>query len=205
MDSGLDAEPKAAPLFAARGILYVQLAQYDKAEADFDKADALDPNQSFASAAEGLAALQQNDPDRSLATVREKLARKPNDAFLLDSLAELLAQRGPKPGSADFREAVRSAEKAVSLSPSLGTARDLLAKLYLEAGQNAAAIEQSRKALSIDPRDQTALYHLIQSLRKSGQQEAVPELLKRLATLRTEGAQQESQHNRYKLLEQNTP
>ena len=205
MDSGLDAEPKAAPLFAARGILYVQLAQYDKAEADFDKADALDPNQSFASAAEGLAALQQNDPDRSLATVREKLARKPNDVFLLDSLAELLAQRGPEPGSADFREAVRSAEKAVSLSPSLGTARDLLAKLYLEAGQNAAAIEQSRKALNIDPRDQTALYHLIQSLRKSGQQEAVPELLKRLATLRTEGALQESQHNRYKLLEQNTP
>ena len=205
MDAGLDAEPKAAPLYAARGILYVQLAQFDNAEADFDQADALDPNQSFAAAAEGLVALQQNDPGRSLATVREKLARKPNDAFLLYSQAELLVQRGPKPGSADFREAVKSAEKAVLLSPSLGTARDLLAQLYLQAGQNAAAIEQSRKALSIDPRDQTALYHLIQSLRKSGRQEAVPDLLKRLATLRTEGAQEESQHNRYRLLEQKTP
>jgi tetratricopeptide (TPR) repeat protein len=205
MGAGLEAEPKAAPLYAARGILYVQLAQYDKAEADFDKADALDPNQSFASAAEGLAALQQNDPDRALATVREKLIRKPNDAFLLYSQAELLAQRGPEPDSVDFHEAVKSAEKAVALSPSLGTARDFLAKLYLEAGQNSAAIEQSRKALSLDPKDQTALYRLIQSLRKSGRQEEVPALLQRLAALRMEGAQEESQHNRYKLIEQNTP
>jgi tetratricopeptide (TPR) repeat protein len=205
MDAGLEAEPKAAPLYAARGILYVQLAQFDKAEGDFDKADALDPNQSFASAAEGLAALQQNDPVQALATVREKLARKPNDAFLLYSQAELLAQRGPEPGSADFRAAVKSAEEAVALRPSLGTARDLLAKLYLEAGQNSAAVEQSRKALSLDPKDQTALYHLIQSLRKSGQQGEVPALLQRLATLRMEGAQEESQHNRYKLIEQNTP
>jgi tetratricopeptide (TPR) repeat protein len=205
MAAGLDAEPKSAPLYAARGILYVQLAQYDRAEADFDKADALDPNQSFASAAEGLAALQQNDPDHSLATVRAKLTRKPNDPFLLYSQAELLAQRGPEPDSADFRQAVKSVERAIALSPSLGTARDLLAKLYLQAGQNAAAIEQSRKALDLDPKDQTALYHLIQSLRKSGRQQEVPDLLKRLAALRTEGAQEESQNNRYKLLEQKNP
>jgi tetratricopeptide (TPR) repeat protein len=115
MAAGLDAEPQSAPLYAARGILYVQLAQYDRAEADFDKADALDPNQSFASAAEGLAALQQNDPDHSLATVRAKLTRKPNDPFLLYSQAELLAQRGPEPDSADFRQAVKSVERAIAL------------------------------------------------------------------------------------------
>ena len=204
MDAGLNAEPKAAPLYVARGILYVQLARYDRAEADFDKADVLDPGQSFGSAAEGLEALEKNDPDRALATVREKLARKPNDAFLLYSQAELLAQRGPEPGSADFRGAEKSAEKAVSINPSMGTARDLLAKLYLQAGKNADAMEQSRKALSIDAKDQTAVYHLIQALRKSGQQAEVPDLLKRLATLRMEGAQEESQHNRYKLIEEKT-
>jgi tetratricopeptide (TPR) repeat protein len=202
MDAGLDAEPKAAPLYVARGILYVQLAQYDKAEADFDKADVLDPRQSFGSAAEGLEALQKNDPDHALATVREKLAKKPNDAFLLYSQAELLAQRGPEPESVDFREAVKSADKAIVLNPSMGTARDLLAKLYLQAGRNDEAMEQSRKALAIDPKDQTALYHLIQALRKSGQQTEVPDLLKRLAALRMMGAQEESQHNRYKLIEQ---
>ena len=205
IDAGLNAEPKAAPLYVARGILYIQLAQYDKAEADFDKADVLDPRQSFGSAAEGLEVLQKNDPDRALASVREKLTRKPKDAFLLYSQSELLAQSGPEPGSADFREAVKSAEQAVLLNPSLGIVRDLLAKLYLQAGRNDEAVEQSRKALVIDAKDQTALYHLIQSLRKTGRQQEVPELLKLLAALRTEGAQQESQHHRYKLLEQNAP
>ena len=202
IDAGLEAEPKAAPLYVSRGILYVQLAQYDKAEADFEKADALDPRQSFASAAEGLAALEKNDPERALAAVREKLAQKPDDAFLLYSQAELLAQRGPEPGSVEFREAVKSAGKAILLRPSLGTAHDLLAKLYLQSGQNEAAIEQSRKALDIDPKDQAALYHLIQALRKSGRQDDVPDLLRRLAALRMEGTKEENEHNRYKLVEE---
>ncbi|MGB6725448.1 MAG: tetratricopeptide repeat protein [Terracidiphilus sp.] len=205
VDAGLEAEPKAAPLYVARGILYVQLAQYDKAEADFEKADALDPRQSFSSAAEGLAALEQNDPARALATVQEKLAQKPNDAILLDTEAELLAQQGAEPGSAEFQQAVKCAEKAISLRPSLGTARDLLAKLYLQSGQNEAAVEQSRKALEIDPKDQAAIYHLIQGLRKSPRQDEIPDLLKRLAALRMEGTKEENERHRYKLVEQARP
>jgi tetratricopeptide (TPR) repeat protein len=202
---GLAAEPKAAQLYVARGVLYVQLAQYDKAEADFEQADALDPKQSLGSAAEGLAAVQENDPDRALATVRAKLAKKPNDAFLLYLRADILTQRGPDPGGADFREAMESAKKAVSIRPSLASAYDVLAKLYLQAGQNTAAIEQSRKALSYDPKDQTAIYHLIQSLRKSGRTNDIPDLLKRLADLRMEGTKQEAAHNRYKLVEEKSP
>jgi tetratricopeptide (TPR) repeat protein len=205
INAGLVAEPKAAPLYVARGILYVQLAQYDNAESDFEKADALDPRQSIGSAAEGLAAVQENDPDRALSTVRAKLAKTPNDAFLLYLQAEILTQRGPDPGSAEFRQAMESAKKAISLRPSLGAARDILAKLYLQAGQNEPAIEQSRKALNTDPRDQTALYHLIQALRKSGRQDDVPDLLKRLAVLRTESTKEEAEHNRYKLVEEKSP
>jgi tetratricopeptide (TPR) repeat protein len=202
LSAGLKAEPRAMALYVARGILYVQLAQYDKAEADFEKADVLDPQQTIVSAAEGLAAIQENDPDRALANVQQKLVTNPNDAYLLYSRAEILAQGGPEPGSATFRVAVESAEKAVSLSPSLGEAHDLLAKLYLQSGQNEAAIEQCRKVLSVDPKDQTALYHLIQALRKSGRQEELPDLLKRLAALRMEGSKEESERNRYKLVEE---
>jgi tetratricopeptide (TPR) repeat protein len=205
INAGLAAEPKAAALYVARGILYVQLSQFSEAEADFAKADAIDPRQSVGSAAEGLAAAQQNDPERALATVQSKLAKRPNDAFLLYLKADILTQRGPDPGSAEFREAVESARKAVALRPSLATARDVLAKLYLQAGQNEAAIEQSRKALSTDSKDQTALYHLIQGLRKSGQQAEIPEFLKRLADLRMESTKEEAEHNRYKLVEETTP
>ena len=93
-----------------------------------------------------LAAVQQNDPERALATVQAKLARKPNDPFLLYLQAQILTQRGPDPGSAEFRQALKSAEKAIALRPSLADARDVLAKLYLQAGENEAAAEQSRKA-----------------------------------------------------------
>ena len=52
---GIGLQPQAAPLYLARGVLYVQLAEYDKAEADFEKANRLDPSQSLSSAAQGLA------------------------------------------------------------------------------------------------------------------------------------------------------
>ena len=205
IDAGLTAEPKAAPLYVARGILYVQLAQYDNAEADFEKADTLDPRQSIGSAAEGLAAVQKNDPDQALTTVKEKLSKKPADPFLLYLKAEIITQKGPDPGTAEFREAVESAKKAVALRPSLAAARDILAKLYLQSGENGSAIEQSRKALNTDPKDQTALYHLIQALRKSGRTEDIPSLLKKLAELRSQATKEEAEHNRYKLVEDKTP
>ncbi len=205
IDAGLVAEPKAAPLYVARGVLYVQLAQYDKAEADFEEADALNPRQSVGSVAEGLVAVQQNDPEHALSTVRAKLAKKPNDAFLLYLQAQILTQRGPDPGSAEFKQAMASAKQAISLRPSLAPARDVLAKLYLQAGENEAAVEECRKALNSDPKDQTALYHLIQALRKSRRTEELPDLLKRLAALRIEGTKDEAERNRYKLVEDKSP
>ncbi len=103
IDDGLGLQPKAAPLYFARGVLYVQLAQYDKAEADFEKAYALDPNQTVSAAAQGLAAAQQNDFDRALAKVQGSLARKPNDPLMLYLQADILAAKNADPGSPDFR------------------------------------------------------------------------------------------------------
>jgi tetratricopeptide (TPR) repeat protein len=46
---GLKAEPAAAPLYVARGVLYVQLAKYEEAEDDFEKAEQLEPSRQIAS------------------------------------------------------------------------------------------------------------------------------------------------------------
>ena len=205
INSGLKLLPTAAPLYVARGVLYVQLAQYDEAEADFEKANSLDPASSLGSVAQGLQAVQSNDPDRALATIRAKLAKKPSDPYLWYLQADVLAQKGSDPGAADFEAALRSAKKAVALQPSFSAAHDVLAKLYLQAGQNQLAIEQCRKALTSDPKNQTAVYHLIQALRKTGAKTEIPELLKRLAELRAESSRQEIERNRYKLVEDNAP
>jgi DNA-binding SARP family transcriptional activator len=71
----------------------------------------------------------------------------------------------------------------------------------MQAEQYPAAIEQCREALEIDPKDQTAVYRLIQALRKTDQKKEIPELLQRLAKLREQATQDERERYRYKLLE----
>jgi len=201
VNDGISQQPNSAQLYFARGVLYVQLADYEKAEADLAKAYDLDPNQSLTAAAQGLLAVQQNDLDRALADVRQKLKTKPNDPLLLYLQADVLAQEGVEPGTNEFQLALHSAERAVALRPSLAAARAVLAKLYLKSGKNGEAAEQCRRALNLDPKDQTSLYRLIQALRKSGQTAEVPELLKRLAMLRQDSAKEQKQRYRYKLVE----
>ena len=202
---GIGQQPKAAPLYFARGVLYVQLGEYEKAEADFERAYELDPSQSLSAAAQGLAAVQANDLDRALTNVQGKLARKPSDPLLLYVQADILTQKGANPGTPEFQLAMRSAQKSVALQPALGAARGVLAKLYLQTGQYREAVEQCRRALNSDPKDQTALYRLIQALRKTGNKMEIQDLLKRLALLRQQAAKEEREHYRYKLVEEDTP
>jgi len=201
VNDGLGLQPKAAPLYFARGVLYVQLAKYEQAQADFEKAYELDPNQSLSAAAQGLAAAQQNDLDRALAKVQKSLAEKPNDAFMLYLQADILASKNAEPGTPDFRLAMRSAQQAVSLQPSLGVAHGVLAKLNLKAGRYQEAIEQCRKALANDPNNQSVVYYLIQALRKTGDNKEIPELLKRFAQLREQALKKDRERYRYKLVD----
>jgi tetratricopeptide (TPR) repeat protein len=202
---GLSLQRNADELYVARGVLYVQIGQFDNAEADFERAYELNPNQSLSTAAQGLAAVQANDLDHALSSVQSKLARKPNDPMLLYLQADVLSQKGAEPGTAEFQLAMRSAKSAVVLQPTLASGRAVLAKLYMQAGQYQQAIEQCRKALETDPKDQTAVYRLIQALRKTGQTKEIPELLTRLASLREQSTNDERERYRYKLLEDDKP
>src|SRR3989440_207105 len=202
---GMVMQPNAGELYLARGVLYAQLAQYDKAESDFERVYELNPNQSLSSAAQGLVAVQANDLDHALRSVQSKLARNPNDPLLLYLQADVLSQKGADPGTPEFQLAMRSAKKAVALQPTLAAARAVLAKMYMQTGEYQEAVDQCRRALSSDPKDQTALYRLIQALRKTGQKAEIPDLLKRLAQLREQATKEERERYRYKLIEEDTP
>jgi tetratricopeptide (TPR) repeat protein len=201
VNDGISLQPNAAPLYFARGMLYVQLSHYDEAQNDFDRAYKLDPLQSLTAAAQGLTAVQQNDPGRALAGIREKLAGRPDDPILLYLQADILAQQDPAPASAEFQTAMKSAKRAVELNPALAPAHSALAKLYMLAEQYPEASAEFRKALDIDPTDQGALYHLIQALRKTDQKSQVPDLLKQYALLRQQAANKKREENRVKLVE----
>jgi tetratricopeptide (TPR) repeat protein len=202
INSGLKLQPEAAQLYMARGVLFVQLADYEKAESDFEKAEQLDPTQGMSAAAQSMLAEEknQNDPDQALATVRAKLAKEPDDAFLWYLQSAILSKKSPPPGSREFQQGLDSAKRAVGLQPSLTPAHNVLAKYYLDAGQNALADKECRLVLEQSPSDQSALYHLVIALRKTGDQAEIPDLLKRLATARRAATKDESERNRYKMV-----
>jgi tetratricopeptide (TPR) repeat protein len=200
---GIAKIPNAAALYVARGVLYIQIEQFEKGEADFATANRLDPSQTSGSLAEGLAQIQQSNLTKALATVQSQLKVHPEDAFLHYLEAQIVTQNGVDVGTPKFKEAMGAASRAVHLKPDLALARNLLGSLYLESGQFEQSIEQSRAVLNQNPSDQVALYHLIQALRKSAKDPKgeLPSLVKRLAILREESRKTEASENRYKLYE----
>ena len=201
VNDGINLQPDAAALYFARGMLYVQLSEYDKAQADFDKAYQLDPKSSLSAAAQGLTAVQQNNFTNALVGIQEKLRARPNDPILLYMQADVLAEQDPQPGTPEFTTALSSAKKAVSLNPALGPAHTVLAKLYMTSNRYPDAVAECRKALHNDPADQTALYHLVHALRKTDQKAEIPGLLKQLALVRKQAASKKREENRFKLVE----
>jgi tetratricopeptide (TPR) repeat protein len=204
LNVGLRRVPKAAQLYVARGILNVQMGQYEEGDRDFRAAEALNPNFQAAAAARGMAELQASRLPESEADIRRQLAKSPNDAFLLCLLIEVLVRGGATPGSPAFTEAVRLAQKAVKLEPDLALAHDALGRLYLQTGRTDDAIEQSRLAVAKDPSDETALYHLIFALRKGEQTAELPELVKRLKELRQQAEEKEHAERRFHLVQPNS-
>jgi len=206
--AGLTQVPDSAKMYLARGVLYVQLAQYAKADADFEKAEQLNPQRALGSVARGLSQIQQNNLDDALATIRSQLKTNPRDAFLYYVLAELLGRRGAQAGSAEFQQAIDAAREAVRLKPDFVLARDVLSRLYLQAGKREEAIEQCRIALRDSPDDEMALYRLIRALQSGGGPETaaeVPVLLKRFTSLREEARKRDAQAARYRLVEERPP
>jgi tetratricopeptide (TPR) repeat protein len=189
----------------ARGLLYSELAQYGKAEADFQTAERLNPAKGLSGLALGLAELQSGHPGHALATVRSQLKTHPDDPSLHFLLAKVLMDQGPAVESPEFKEALSAALTAVRLKPDLVAGRDLLAGIYLKSGQPSLAIEQCRLALQTDPENQSAYYHLIMASRTEGNKAEIQELVKRLSALQQDARRLENSKKRYKLIEQDQP
>jgi tetratricopeptide (TPR) repeat protein len=204
INAGLTQIPDSAPLYLARGVLLVQLGQYTKADADFDRAERLDPRQPVGSVVRGLSRVQQSNMDEALAALRSQLKTRPRDEFLYYVLAEVLSRQGAQPGSPEFQEALQAAETAVRLKPDFVLARDTLSRLYLENGDTAKAIAQCRQTLQYDPNDAMAIYRLMRALQSTGREKnaaEIAQLLKRFAAARDAARRQEEQESKFRLVE----
>src|SRR3954471_1105331 len=100
--------PNSPELHLARGVLYVQINQLDRAENDFTAADRFAPAQATTSVARALAKYQQNQKSEALAIINDELKTQPKDGFLYYLKAEILSSQGPRRGSTAYNDAVRA-------------------------------------------------------------------------------------------------
>jgi DNA-binding SARP family transcriptional activator len=100
---------------------------------------------------------------------------------------------------------MRDAQAAARTKPDLVEAHNQLASMYMTLKQYDRAISECRTALQYDPSDETAMYHLIISMRHSGHQDDLPPLVKRLSEMHQESLQRETDRKRYRLVEEGSP
>lgn len=193
--------PGSPALYIERGVLYVQMGRFNEADADFQKADSLEPAQNLGTVARGISLVQENELGRSHETVREGLKRALNDPVLNYLLADVLIRKGVWPGTPEFQEAKDAGQRAVHSKPDFALPYDVVSVLYLRAGQTSQAADATRLALKADPEDSTAVYHLIVYLRKEDDNKELPQLVKKLAEMSTAARERTAAVNRYKLAE----
>jgi len=195
LSAAIQAIPDSPALYLERGVLLVQMLKYDEAASDFEMANKLSPQQTISTIAQGISLLQHNEPSQSLELVRARLQESPQDPLLNYLLAEILLRKGIQPRTPEFQEALSAARRSVQQKPDFVLAHDVLSELYLRANRTDEAIAESRRALKVDPNDQSAIYHLIVALRKTGNLAEVPSLVQRLAQVTGDARKQEAETN----------
>jgi tetratricopeptide (TPR) repeat protein len=184
LNTGLTQLPNEPRLYLARAVLYSEKGDFAPAMDDFEAVNRLDPNLSFAGVAEGLARSEQHKSKEALTAFRAAAKAHPSDAFTQYLLAEALSEQETAPGIPEYAEEIAVATRAVTLDPKMLSALNLLSMLSLRDGHTQLAIDYCQKALSVDPNDQQALYHLLLALRKTDRKDEVPAVLKRLVAAR---------------------
>jgi len=201
LNAGLTQLPTEPDLYVARGVLLSQTAHSADAMNDFDTATRLDPNLSFVQAAEGIARSQAHDSAAALATFRTAAKDHPDDGLTQYLFAEALSEQTPAPNAPTFTEAITAASRAVAIDPKRQEAHDLLASLYLRAGDTPHCLTESQLALALDPNDEQALYYEILAKRKGSDKSEVPALVQRLMAVRQAKAADQKQSRVYRLVE----
>lgn len=161
VNAGLDRLPRSAPLYSMRGVLHVFLGRLEMAEADFNEATRLVPDEAFGRLGLGVALLSSNRFDQAIQVLREQVKASPGEPLVHYYLAQVLLKKSGEPGTPEFEEAIRALAHALALQPGLARAHYLLAKMHLKLGRPAEAMRELEKAIELDPGNRSATYQLL--------------------------------------------
>ncbi|MFN7992516.1 MAG: tetratricopeptide repeat protein [Bryobacteraceae bacterium] len=192
--------PRSAGIHAVLGGFYIRVGRTAKAEQEFREAETLAPETGFGSVGLGLALLQANDIDGSIAHLRQQYQRDKNNPKLNYLLASALLQKGAQPGQPDFAEIPELLKRSVARQPRDATAHALLGKVYGLQSEWPSAIRELEVALKLNPNDRTAVYQLMLAYGNMGQADKAKALQPRVRELLDAEHAQENEKSRYRLL-----
>jgi Flp pilus assembly protein TadD len=134
------------PLFYDRGIAEERSHNWSRAEADFEKALELSPEQPFVLNYLGYSwAEQGHNLPKARQMIERALQERPNDGAIVDSLGWVMLREG------SVKDAVKNLEHAVELEPEDATINGHLGDAYAAAGRKLEAQYQWRRALNLKP------------------------------------------------------
>jgi tetratricopeptide (TPR) repeat protein len=132
--------------FYQRGIAYERAGEWDRAEADFERALELEPDQPLVLNYLGYSWVElRRNLDAARAMIERAVALRPEDGYITDSLGWVLYRLG------DYAGAVEWLEKAVALEPVDPVINDHLGDAYWKVGRRLEAEFQWKRARSFDP------------------------------------------------------
>ena len=182
LNRALELDPSYLLAYSALGSLYINTKQEDRAIAEYQKIVARRPDNAAAYTLIGMLENQRQNYDVAAENYRKALEKDSNAMIAANNLAWLYAVNGK--GNLD--EAVRLAQGVVQRYPNVAGFIDTLGWVYYKKNLHSAAVEQLRKAVTLNEADARKAnvspsasyhYHLGMALKEKGdKQEAKREL-----------------------------
>lgn len=173
----IEIDPNYLAAYSSLANLYIRSKQEDRAIAEYQKIVSLRPeNSTTPYTMIGILEDQRKNFDAAADNYRKALEKDPNNAIAANNLAWLYAETGK--GNLD--EAVRLAQGVVQKHPNVAGFVDTLGWVYYKKNLHTAAVEQLRKAVSINEAEARAAnvspsaayrYHLGMALKGKGDTE----------------------------------
>jgi tetratricopeptide (TPR) repeat protein len=169
----IEIDPNYLAAYSSLAELYIKSKQEDRAIAEYQKIVAIRPDNSAPYTMIGILEDMRGNQDAAADNYRKALEKDPNASIAANNLAWLYAVTGK--GNLD--EAVRLAQGVVQKNPNVAGFIDTLGWVYYKKNLHSAAVEQLRKAVSINESDARAAngspsaayhYHLGMALKGKG-------------------------------------
>jgi tetratricopeptide (TPR) repeat protein len=185
LDAGLKRRADSARLLLLRGIAQAQSGGFDKAAADFERAERLAPEQAYGPVGLSVLLSESQQLREAAALLRKRLAGAPSDYMLNYLLADSLMRDGVQPGQPEFEEARKALEQSIAARPTFAKAHAALGRLLMKTGgaEWEAAVAALRTAIEYDPSNRVALNQLLLAMRAAGRTAEAAELAERLRRL----------------------